>query len=211
MNHTLLGQIAGCMALVQIIPYLVSILRGHTKPERASYLIWFIVDVIGISSYISVGARTTIWTGLIFTFTGLLVFLLSIKCGVGGFSTFDVSCLLLALAGIGVWIASDSAVLALYFMTFVKFIGYLPTIRKAYFLPGTENTFSWALTAGASVLNLFALTTLQPRIAVPVVCSATLQALVAYLLLFPAKRFKYNYRSRPHRLRAFLAHPMFAK
>lgn len=210
MNHALIGQIAGVIALIQIIPYIVSILRGHTKPERASYLIWFIVDVISIISYISVGARSTVWTGLVFCLTGFLVLVLSIKHGVGGFSKFDLGCLLLALAGTAIWVGSSNALVALYFLTFVKFIGYVPTIKKAYFLPKTENTLSWSLAAFASVLNLFALATLLPSIALPVVITALLQSLISYLLLFPSARFKHTKR-RPHKVHLFLAHPLFAK
>ncbi|HEY5139325.1 MAG TPA: hypothetical protein VIJ25_08425, partial [Methylococcales bacterium] len=208
-NHAQIGQIAGIIAFFQIIPYVVSILRGHTKPERTSYLIWLIVDIISIASYISVGARSTIWTGLVFCLTGFLVLMLSIKHGIGGFSKFDLTCLFLALAGVAIWISSDNALVVLYFVTFVKFIGYLPTIKKTYFLPKTENTLSWSLTAFASVLNLFALTSLQPRFALPVVSTALLQVLIAYLLLFPA-RFKHTKRS-PHKVHLFLAHPIFAK
>lgn len=211
MNHVLIGQIAGLLALVQIIPYVISIIRRRTKPERTSFLIWFIVDLIGIISYISVGASTTIWTGLVFTLTGLLVFILSIKYGVGGFSTFDKVCFLLALVGIAILVGAGNALVALYFTTFVKFMGYLPTIKKAYFLPKTENTLSWTMCASASVLNLFALTTVQPQIVLPILCAALLQASVAYLVLFPKTRFKHISRRQPHRVHAFLAHPVFVK
>lgn len=209
MNSAQIGALAGAIALVSVIPYIVSILRGNTKPERTSYLIWFIVDAVGILSYISVGATTTIWTGLVSTLMGLLVLLLSIKHGMGGFSKFDLTCLALALFGIFIWVSTNDALLALYFVTFVKIIGYLPTIKKSYFLPKTENTLSWTLVASASILNLFALTSLQPRLVAPILCSAVLQSLVAYLLLFPA-RFRHT-KKRPHKVHLFLDHPVFAK
>lgn len=204
-----IGAIAGCIALFQIIPYVVSILRGHTKPERTSYLIWLIVDVVGVLSYIYAGATTTIWTGIVFCLTALLIFILSLKYGVGGFSKFDIGCFLLALVGIGVWIVSKDAILALYFITLVNFIGYLPTIKKVYFLPKTENTLSWTLAALASTLNLFALTSLQPHLIAPIVCSMILQCLIAYLLIFKS-RFRHT-KKKPHKVHTFLAHPLFAK
>lgn len=209
MNPMQIGAIAGCIAFFQIVPYVVSILRGHTKPERTSYLIWLIVDVVGILTYISAGATTTIWTGAVFCLTALLIFVLSIKYGVGGFSKFDVGCFLLALVGVGIWVVSKDAILALYFITFVNFIGYLPTIKKVYFLPKTENTLSWTLAACASTLNLFALTSLQPQLVVPIACSMLLQCLIAYLLIFKS-RFRHTKR-RPHKVHAFLVHPIFAK
>lgn len=209
MNPAQIGALAGVIAFISVIPYIVSILRKNTKPERTSYLIWCIVDVVGILTYISAGASTTIWTGVVFTLTGLLVLILSIKFGVGGLSKFDLTCLVLALGGIFVWVSTKDAVLALYFVTFVKIIGYLPTIRKSYFYPKTENSLSWTLVAGASILNLFALTSLQPQLVTPILCSAVLQSLVAYLLLFPV-RFRHT-KKQPHKIHLFLDHPIFAK
>ena len=99
MNHALIGEIAGALALLQIIPYVVSILRGHTKPERMSYFLWLIVDTMGVASYVAVGAHTTVWVQFAFVFTGGLVFLMSIKYGIGGFSHFDLFCFAVAIAG----------------------------------------------------------------------------------------------------------------
>ncbi len=211
MNHALIGEIAGVLAVVQVIPYIVSIFHGHTKPERATYFIWLIVDAVTITSYIAVGARTTIWTGLVFTVSALLIFILSIRYGMGGFSKFDIICLLLALGGISIWITTGDALLTLYFSTFVTLIGYLPTIKKVYFLPETENTLSWAMCSGASVLNILALTTLRPSIALLPISSAIMEVLIAYLLLFPAARAKVRRHRQPHPVHAFLTHPIFAK
>src|ERR1017187_6453042 len=119
MNRVLIGQIAGILALLQIIPYIVSILRGNTKPERATYLIWFIIDAMTISSYIAVGARTTIWAGVAFTISKVIILGLSIKRGMGGFSKFDITCLFLALVGIIIWVSTKNALLTLYFGTVV--------------------------------------------------------------------------------------------
>jgi len=210
-NHALIGQIAGILAIVQVIPYIVSIFRGHTKPERMTYFIWFVVDALAILSYIAVGAHTTIWVGLVYVFTGLTIFLLSFKYGMGGFSKLDIACLLLALAGITIWVTTDSALLALYFSTFAATIGYLPTIKKAYFYPETENTFSWVMCSGTSILNIFALTTLAPAIAIPLLLAAIGPTLVAYLLVFPVAHNKLSRRRQASRIHTFLTHPLLLR
>jgi hypothetical protein len=208
MNHALIGQVAGVLAIIQVIPYLISIFRGHTKPERMTYFIWFVVDTLSIASYIAVGARTTIWVGLVYVMTGLTIFLLSLRYGMGGFSKLDICCLALALAGAAIWLRTDSALLALCCSTLAAKIGYLPTIKKAYFYPETENTLSWALTAITSTLNIFALTTLAPVISVPVIIGAIGPILVAYLLLFPIAHHKV--RSR-HGVHTILSHPIMSR
>lgn len=211
MNHVLLGQIAGVMAVIQVIPYIVSIFRGHTKPERMSYFIWVILEGVTTASYIAVGARTTIWTGIVYTFTAVLIFSLSLRYGLGGLSIFDVICFLLAMAGVALWITTKSALLALYFGTFVSSIAYLPTIKKAYFLPETENTLSWAMTACTAVVNVCALTTLAPSIAIRPLLGVVEPTVVTYFLLFHHAHKKMSRRKESHKLHLFLSHPLFVK
>jgi len=129
----------------------------------------------------------------------------------GGFSAFDIGCLVLALIGAIMWIDTKNALMALYMGNFVGLMGYLPTIKKAYFLPKTENTLSWVMTAAAETLNLFALTTLKPNIAILPIRSALTAGLVAYLLIFPTTRFRAARKKQPHKVHAFLAHPVFAR
>jgi hypothetical protein len=212
MNHALIGQIAGIMALVQVIPYVVSILRGHTKPERTTYFIWLILNVVTTTSYIAVGARTTIWTGIAYVFTALLIFGLSIKYGMGGFSRFDIVCFLLAMAGIMMWLSTRNALLTLYFGMLVSFIAYLPTIKKAYFLPETENTLSWVMTTCTALVNICALTTLKPSIALGPILGVFTAGTVTYLLLFPVAHAKIiTHRKKNQKIHMFFNHSMFAK
>lgn len=211
MDHVLLGRVAGVMAIVQVIPYIVSIFRGHTKPERMSYFIWVLLEGISAASYIAVGARTTIWPGVAYTLTAVLIFALSIKRGMGGFSKFDIVCLILALGGIGVWLGTNNALLTLYFSMFVGVIAYLPTIKKAYFFPETENTLSWVMTACTAMINLFALTTLAPSIALNPLLSVIEPTIVAYFLLFPVAHAKIARRKTKPKIHTFLGHPIFAR
>lgn len=211
MSPALIGQIAGVFAVIQVIPYIVSIFRGHTKPERMSYFIWFIVDALTITSYIAIGATTTIWVGLVYVFTGLAIFLLSLKYGMGGFSKLDIFCLFLALIGLSLWVITSSALLAMCFALFAAKIGYLPTIKKAYFFPETENTLSWTMCAGSSILNIFALTTLAPSIAIPPILGAIFNSIVAYLLLFPIAHAKLAERKTTTRIHDFLTHHMLVR
>jgi hypothetical protein len=211
MSHALIGQVAGVLAIVQVIPYIVSIFRGHTKPERMTYFIWFVVDALAISSYIAVGARTTIWVGLVYVITGLLIFLLSLKYGMGGFNKLDILCLVSAATGIVIWVTTDSALLALCFSTFAGTIGYLPTIKKAYLYPETENTLSWTICSFTSVLNIFALATFAPAISVPVLLGAISPTIVAYLLLFPVAHTKLSKRRSTSKIHTFLTHPVLSR
>ena len=188
MSQQVIGLVAGSLAFLQLIPYLISILRGNTRPERATYAIWSLVNIIIVSSYITAGATTTIWVGLAYAVSQIIVFLLSFKYGIGGLNRFDIICLLLALGGAGVWIASSDPLIALYFCIAVKALGLAPTLRKVYYRPNTENALSWSMCAAASILNIFALSSFAPHIALLPVYALIGDGAVAFLVLFPKVR-----------------------
>jgi len=166
MHHAIfLGQLAGLLSITAIIPYVRSILRGDTKPNRASWLIWAVEGLILLASYYFSGATTTIWLTISFAVIPLVVFALSFKYGVGGFNRLDMVCLFGALIGLTLWRITRSPVVALYINILVDFLGFLPTIQKSYLHPETENSLAWIIGTSATALNVLALTTLKLQIA----------------------------------------------
>ena len=188
-TQILLGQVAAFIAILQAIPYIWSILMGHTRPSRVSYGIWAVILTIELASYIAVGATTTVWVLLVLTINAFIIFGLSIKYGMGGRTKFDIPCLVVAGIAIVLWLTTKNPALAVYFSTLAGFIGYLPTIKKAYLLPNTENTLSWVMYVIAATLNVCAPTSLSFVIALPPICGFVLSVVVASLLLFPRWKF----------------------
>lgn len=185
---TLLGQIAGILAVVQAIPYIVSILRGKTKPARASYAIWSVVQIISVVSYVASGATDTKWVPIALTLSAIAIFALSFKYGMGGLSKLDIGCLGIAAIAIVLWVTTNDPALAVYASLVASTIAYIPIVKKSYLLPGTENTLSWTLYAIAVLFNVCALTTLDPVIALTPIVSLLFSGTIAVLLLAPRKR-----------------------
>ena len=163
-----------------------------------SYGIWLAVEIIGISSYIASGATTTKWLPLLATFNSLVIFILSFKYGMGGTSKLDFFSLGLAAVAITLWLRTGSPVLAVYMSVLAGCIGYIPTIRKTYKWPKTENTLSWSMYVVAASLNVCALTTNRLVIVLPTISTLILSSVVAGLLLFP--KWKLGGFSRLYRL-----------
>jgi hypothetical protein len=187
-TQTYIGYIAGVLALIQIVPYVLDIMRGHTKPERATYAIWLVVEAVAVSSYIASGARTTIWTGLAYVLAKVIILTLSIKRGVGGFNGFDLSCMAIAAAAIAVWLTTSDPKLALYLSIGALAIGYIPLFRKIYLYPNTENIPAWIISTIAGGLNLFALSSLAPRLVLLPLVIFIADATVVYMLFHPTRK-----------------------
>ncbi len=143
-----------CLALANVIPYVLAIRRGETKPSRPTYAIWSVVNIVTVASYIAAGATVTAWTGLAFVCTALIVFGFSIKHGIGGTSWTDRICLILAALAIILWVTTGDPAIALYTSILATMLGYIPTLVKLHKHPGTENLTSWALGVTAIALNV---------------------------------------------------------
>lgn len=152
----IIGIIAGILAFSSYFFYIPAILRGETKPNRASWWIWGTVGTLIVLSYYTSGARETIWVPLSEAIGPALIALLSIRYGEGGWTLMDRWCLVGAAVGTFFWWLTDSPTLGLVFYLLTDFMAVLPTIRKSIHRPENEDKKAWALVFWAQLLNLFA-------------------------------------------------------
>lgn len=155
--QTLLGQAAGVVSLLGFVPYIVEIVRGKTRPNRATWWIWTVVGAMLCASYYASGARHSIWVPASYVAGPLLTALLSLKYGEGGWDRFDRNCLGASLLSLVLWWLVRSPLLALLANIGIDLLGALPTLRKAYREPESESLLSWAIFLLADALNLCAI------------------------------------------------------
>lgn len=179
----ILGIVAGTLSFISFIPYIISIFKGETKPQRATYIIWTLVTILTFSSYLSVGATFTIYVVFSCMIMQLLIFILSFKYGMGGLGRLDIACLLLALVAAVTWAITKNPELALYAGVFLEFIGFIPVFKKSYFMPKTENLLSWSIAAFAAFLNALAITNFKFSIAFYPILILISDAAVVFLLI----------------------------
>lgn len=153
------GKVAGIISLVAFIPYIFAVLRGETKPNRTTWWIWTVVGLMLGASYYSSGANHTIWVPVSYIIGPFVIAILSIKYGEGGWTRFDRNCLLGAGVSVVLWWIFSSPLVALLINLFIDLMGALPTIRKAYYEPESEDRTAWALFFAGNIVNLFAVET----------------------------------------------------
>lgn len=150
------GILAIALGLSAGIPYIISIVRGSTKPHRVSWAIWALLGSVTLSSYISIGARWSVLLAVAALINNLIIFILSLKYGYGGTSTVDRLGLLLAMTGVLLWAITREASYALVFAVTADAIGTAFSIHKAYKSPESENGLAWSIAATASLFGLLA-------------------------------------------------------
>ncbi|AFY41381.1 hypothetical protein [Nostoc sp. PCC 7107] len=152
-----IGVVAGFLSFLGFLPYVVSIYHRKTRPNRVTWWIWAIVGFILCWSYYSSGAINTIWVPVCSAIGHLIIAILAIKYGEGGWNSFDRWCLLTAGISLVLWWQFSSPIIALVINIGIDFLGALPTMRKSYYQPHTEDFSTWIIFLLAHTLNLFAL------------------------------------------------------
>ena len=182
------GLIAGVISFAAHVLYIVTTVQRKTKPNRATWWIFTIVALIVLASYYSAGARDTIWIPVSYALGALIIALLSLRYGEGGWTTLDRICIFGAGVSIILWWLFTAPLLALFTNILVNLFGLLPTIRKSYLRPRGENLFAWELDFFASVINLFAVERWAFAIAVYPLYLVFLNGIIAAILVSRRKR-----------------------
>lgn len=179
----LAGYLAALLTLAAYVPYVISVLRKKTRPSRSSWFIWAANSTIIALSYRQAGADFAFIMPIGLAFGAMIIALLSIKYGLGGWSRLDKCCLLGAALGLMAWGLSNDPMAALLINIGVNLAGTLPTVRKAYLLPETESRPAWFLFYLGTVVNLIAIREWSFSMAVYPVYMVLIIGLVTHLVL----------------------------
>jgi hypothetical protein len=151
-----LGIIGGLLALLGVFPYVSDILKRKVKPQRATFFIWSVLGLIAVFSQFAKGASNSLWLPSLETLGSLVIFLLSIPYGVGGFGKRDYITLSIAVFGLVVWYFTKEAVIALYLVILVDAAGLYLELHKTYLHPETETYTAWVFAAIGGVFTALA-------------------------------------------------------
>lgn len=185
---SLIGISAGILMFSSYLIYVVDILRGNTKPNRATWLMLAAISLIITISYHDLGAQDTWWVSLGATIGVSLVALLSINYGTGGKNLFDKVCVLVAMASVTIYLFSGNPLLALLFSLLMDGAAMLPTIRHAYLTPTEESRMAWTMTIVADLLTIVVIDQWNVEIALYPIYMTLINGTVVFLL-YTRRRF----------------------
>ena len=149
--------LSSIVAVSCFIPYIIDIFKGTTKPHSYTWLIWTILQTVGVVAMIKGGAGIGVSSLVIGAVLCGFVFILSLFYGTHNIKIFDKICLIGAFMAIGIYIFLHSALFSVMIVVITDLIGFLPTIRKTYDEPYTETTLTYILSSLSSLFALGAL------------------------------------------------------
>jgi hypothetical protein len=154
--HSVAGIVAGTIAVLSTIPYVWSIFYGTTRPSIISQSLWFLFVVLAlIGQYAAEGLSWSMATGIA---TGTNNLILIVICllgnGYAGHSRLDWISAGIALTGLALWQVTRIPEIAILFAIIATAAAGMPTYRKTWHFPETENTLTWFLIFVSAVISL---------------------------------------------------------
>lgn len=173
-----LSIMAGVLVVLAFIPYVRAILRGETKPAKASWFIWATLDTItlwgmyrenSVNGQI-VGAVLGVW----------IVNGVALKYGKAGRTKLDVFCLIGAAIGISLMFLNPKWALLASLTT--VFIGSFPTFLSAWKDPSGEDKVAWTMFWVSCLCAIFAVPKWTIEDAAQPITFLTVETIMMYLL-----------------------------
>jgi hypothetical protein len=136
------------------LTYLRDTLKGQTKPNRVTWLLWGAAPLISFFAQKSSGGGMqelyTLAIGVM-PFVVLGASFLDRKA-YGAITKFDVACGVMSVLALILLVATDRGLLALSLSIVADIFASLPTIIKSYLHPQTETTISYVVEIAASII-----------------------------------------------------------
>lgn len=131
------------LGFIGYYPYFRDIYRWKTKPHAFSWVIWWVLTAIGFA--IQVYEKWWLWAWVLGT-TSIICFIVAwigfyqkqVK-----YKSMDWVVLFVAFLSIIPWYFTKNPMFSVIIITFIDFLGFLPTYRKIYFHPESETLSAW--------------------------------------------------------------------
>ncbi|MBI5357777.1 hypothetical protein HZB74_02925 [Candidatus Saccharibacteria bacterium] len=123
------------------VSYILTTVRGKTKPNRVSWFLWAVIAFIIFSAQIDEGVGVQVILTFLAGFGPLMVFLASFanKKAYWKISNLDIVCGVLSVLAIILWLATGSGLYAIGLCIIADLLASIPTIAKSFNFPESEN------------------------------------------------------------------------
>lgn len=144
------------LPLAATAAYTGSILKGKSLPQRMTRFLLVVITAVMTGSLWANGDTSGLWLALTSFLQSIFLWVLSFKYGLGGRDTLDMICLVLCLAGLGLWLIADEPWIGLLASIAADAIAMVPALRKTIRLPHTEMALFYAIDTMAGLAIMFA-------------------------------------------------------
>lgn len=156
--------VSAALGLIGSVRYAVATLGGSARPNLVTWSLWAAAPLIGFLAQLDAGvglpAVQTLAAGvgpLVVVASGLVSRHHRARIG-----PFDVGCAAVAALALAVWLGLGQAPLAVFVAVAADAIAALPTLRKAWHDPDSENLLFYVLVGVGATITLLTISSWEP-------------------------------------------------
>ncbi len=152
--------IAGALLnAIGTVSYLIPTLKGKVKPNKVTWFLWAVAPLIAFAAQISQGVGLSALMTFMVGFGPLLIFSASFlnKKAFWRLTSFDLACGALSVIGLALWLVIRIGNIAILFSILADGLAALPTVRKAWLAPETEDYRIFLFSAISALITLLAI------------------------------------------------------
>jgi hypothetical protein len=186
--RTVVGIGSGVILCGANILYFIAVIKGTTRPNRATWFMLATVSLVIAASYRDLGAGPTLYAAFGAAAGTIAVAILAIWFGTGGNSGFDRICILAGGLSLLIYFLSSNSLLTLIASLAIDAAAITPTIKHAIEAPEEEDLLAWNLTLFGDVLAVIAINVWTMDIALYPLYMVVINGLVVLFLYRPMLR-----------------------
>ncbi|WP_280400850.1 hypothetical protein [Nocardia carnea] len=156
--------LGAALSMVGTLSYALLTVRGEVKPNRLSWFLWAAASLTGFGAQLDDGVG---WPAVLTFSMGAgpaVVFLASFanRSSYWRLSFPDLLCGTASVLALALWLALDDPQTAVVFAVLGDLAAAIPTFRKSWSAPGTENPLVFGLLGVNGILTLLTVTVWDP-------------------------------------------------
>jgi hypothetical protein len=157
--HTVFAIAGALVNFAACLNYVRAILKGEAMPNRVTWFLWALVPLIAGAAQLRAGVGISTLVVLSVGAGPAFVVLASFARGKGLWSLglFDYLCGACALAALALWAITGDPVTAIVLSILGDAAAALPTLRKAWLEPATENRSAYLISLAGMILGIFSI------------------------------------------------------
>lgn len=180
--------LSSLLTIGAIVPYLIDTVRLRTKPRVVTWFTWTLLTAITSAATFSDHQYATAILMLAGTLGTLLVVVLGWRYGDRKFDRLDLICQIGALAGLVLWLGTNSPALAVVTTMTIDFIGSIPTYRHSWVRPHEETWTTFAISSAGALCTLLALHAWRLTAILPPAYLCVANTAMASIIFFRSKQ-----------------------
>lgn len=141
--------VAVALNLLGVSLYIKSIIKGDTKPNLVSWVMWAIAPFVGVFFQLKAEAGLSVLPVFMAGFDPVLVIVaaLLVKNALWKIKPFDLICGLSSLVALVLYVLTHNLAISILFAILSDALAFIPSVSKAWKYPETESSaaYSWCI------------------------------------------------------------------